>query len=56
MDGFAGQEVNILSPAGDRLGIAKGVDESGNLQLEVDGKIELINSGEVSLRRAAGAV
>ena len=53
IDGYAGQEVMILSPSGDKMGIAQGVDGLGNLLLEIDGLTHQINSGEVSLRRAS---
>lgn len=51
MDAFAGQPVRVL--AGQRVveGEASGVDESGALQVCVDGQLQSFNGGEVSLRK-----
>ena len=51
MDAFAGQAVQLLM--GQRVveGEASGVDESGALQVYVDGQLQLFNGGEISLRK-----
>lgn len=51
---FADAEVMLLSDfAAPLSGICRGVDQQGALLLEVDGKMERILSGEISLRAAA---
>ena len=50
LDNFAGETVRLINVGGDTDGIARGVDSSGNLLLEVEGELRKINAGEVSLR------
>lgn len=50
---FENQPVRLLSDfAPPRAGICRGIDDDGALLLEVDGRIERILSGELSLRPA----
>lgn len=50
-------EVRVLDPQGEYSGIAKGINESGELLVEVsDGKIEAVYAGEVSVRGLYGYV
>jgi len=51
MDAFTDQSVQLL--IGQRVieGVASGVDESGGLQICVDGQLQLFNGGEISLRK-----
>ena len=51
LDAMSGRRVRVDSPQGKCLGIARGVDEGGELLVEVDGVIERFVSAEVSLRR-----
>ncbi len=48
----AGREVRVLLPGATIEGRARGVDESGALLLECDGKLRRFVAGEVSLRLA----
>jgi BirA family biotin operon repressor/biotin-[acetyl-CoA-carboxylase] ligase len=52
LDIFANQAVNLVSAGSTRSGIAQGVDDDGHLLLDLDGQVERINAGEVSLRAA----
>lgn len=50
-------EVRVLDPQGEYAGIAKGINENGELLVEVsDGKIEVVYAGEVSVRGLYGYV
>ncbi len=49
-DAFAGQEVRLISAGNEERGVARGVDESGNLLLQRGDEIKQVNAGEVSLR------
>ena len=50
---FQDAPVSLFSDfAGPRTGICRGVDTDGALLLEVDGRVERVLSGEISLRRA----
>lgn len=51
-DAFKNQPVSIVGMQEPVHGIAKGVDEHGNLLLEVEGEMMKIYGGEVSLRQA----
>lgn len=42
--------VSINTAQGFITGIAQGIDEQGNLLVEIDGKLQTFNSGEVSVR------
>jgi len=53
LDMLYGQTVNIQTPQGVQSGIAKGIDEQGNLQVDIDNKLHHFNSGEVSVRLSA---
>jgi BirA family biotin operon repressor/biotin-[acetyl-CoA-carboxylase] ligase len=46
------QLVNVHTAEGILYGVAKGIDELGNLQVEINQQIRTFNSGEVSIRRA----
>ena len=50
-------EVRVLDPKGEYLGIARGINENGELLVELlSGKIELVYAGEVSVRGLYGYV
>ena len=49
-DAMHGRPVRVHRPSGDIGGIARGVDETGELLVEVDGVLERFVSAEVSLR------
>ena len=50
LDAMRGRAVRVHRPAGEVGGIARGVDEAGELLVEVDGALERFVSAEVSLR------
>ncbi len=50
LDAMRGRPVRIHRPDGEVGGIARGVDEAGELLVEVDGALERFVSAEVSLR------
>lgn len=52
LDVFYGNTINIHTPQGILEGTARGIDELGNLRVEVDDQIRSFNSGEVSVRYA----
>jgi BirA family biotin operon repressor/biotin-[acetyl-CoA-carboxylase] ligase len=52
-DALAGRAVRVHAHAGERGGIARGIASDGALLVEIDGRLERIASGEVSLRAAA---
>ena len=49
-------QVKVLDPRGAYEGIARGVNEKGELLVEVDGRMTTVNSGEVSVRGIYGYV
>ncbi|WP_341938879.1 bifunctional biotin--[acetyl-CoA-carboxylase] ligase/biotin operon repressor BirA [Marinimicrobium sp. C2-29] len=49
-DAFLGQTVVLKSAQREQLGVARGVDGSGALRLEVDGQEQLCHGGELSMR------
>ncbi|WP_317933560.1 biotin--[acetyl-CoA-carboxylase] ligase [Halioxenophilus sp. WMMB6] len=49
-DCFLGRAVVVKTGAEEHVGISRGVDQSGALQVEIDGVIRLFSGGEVSLR------
>lgn len=49
-DAFRNREVLVSSGTSSRSGIARGVDESGALRLEVEGEYTLCHGGELSMR------
>ncbi len=51
-DAYRDQPVRVSMPNRDLAGVARGIDASGALRLETDGRIERIISAEVSLRPA----
>jgi BirA family biotin operon repressor/biotin-[acetyl-CoA-carboxylase] ligase len=51
-DLFAGQEVRLISGQYENRGISRGIDSSGALLLEADGKIKAYHGGEISVRKA----
>jgi len=50
LDALRGRAVRVHRSDGEVAGIARGVDETGELLVEVDGGIERFVSGEISLR------
>lgn len=52
LDCFLNKPVNVLLADKNKAGICRGIDQSGALLLEVDGKLESYIGGEVSLRLA----
>ena len=50
LDAMRGRAVRVHRPDGEVGGIARGVDEAGELLVEVDGALERVMSAEVSLR------
>ena len=48
--------VKVLDPQGHYDGISHGVDETGRLMVERDGKIVYVDAGEVSVRGFYGYV
>lgn len=52
-----GREVRVLDPQGEYTGIARGIDEKGELIVELpDGKLTNVYAGEVSVRGIYGYV
>lgn len=52
-----GKEVRVLDPKGEYQGIAKGIDETGQLLVEVqNGEVRRVYAGEVSVRGLYGYV
>lgn len=49
-DAFYDQEVDLILPQQTRSGIAKGVNNKGELLLETESGLSVINAGELSLR------
>jgi len=50
------QEVKVLSPAGEYTGVAKGITNIGELIVDTKEGIQLVSSGEVSVRGIYGYV
>lgn len=50
LDALAGRRVRVLDGAGERCGIAHGIDADGALRVEFDHGIARVHSGEVSVR------
>lgn len=51
-DAFADRPVKLLRGEQEITGISRGIDDDGNLLLEINGTIERFHSGEISLRPA----
>ena len=51
-----GREIRIITPRGSQTGVSGGIDETGCLIVNIDGKTEHIMSGEVSVRGLYGYV
>lgn len=51
-DAYADRPVKLLMINKSIEGIARGVDDSGALRLEVNGQVQLVSGGEISLRAA----
>lgn len=49
-DAFAGRQVRLQTQRSELLGVARGVDASGALRLEVEGKERSFHGGELSMR------
>ena len=49
-DALRDRPVRLVSASTERFGVARGIDSLGYLRAELDGKIEQIASGDVSLR------
>ncbi|MBB5209699.1 biotin--[acetyl-CoA-carboxylase] ligase [Chiayiivirga flava] len=52
LDALRDAPVRIVGAHGERQGIARGIADSGALQVEIGGAVETVFSGDVSLRRA----
>ncbi len=52
LDALRGREVELHAGSSSRSGTARGVDDTGALLLEVDGRRERVLSGDVSVRLA----
>ncbi len=50
------RQVKVLDPAGDYEGTARGINARGELLVEREGELTLVNSGEVSVRGIYGYV
>ena len=53
VDALADRSVRVSTPTAERDGIARGIDAEGALRLEIDGHLEQVLAGEVSLRAVA---
>lgn len=51
-DALAGRTVRVLGADGERVGVARGIADDGTLLVELDGRVEAVASGDVSLRAA----
>ena len=52
-----GREVRVLDPKGEYIGVARGINNSGELIVELpDGKLSNVYAGEVSVRGIYGYV
>jgi BirA family transcriptional regulator, biotin operon repressor / biotin---[acetyl-CoA-carboxylase] ligase len=51
-DAYAGKPVKLLMINRSIEGIARGVDDSGALKFEVNGQVQIVSGGEISLRAA----
>ena len=51
-----GEQVKVLDPLGYYTGIARGINEKGELLVECQGELRKVNSGEVSVRGIYGYV
>lgn len=51
-DALAGRRVTVTTAAGGVVGVAEGVDDSGALQVRIDGELRVFHGGEASLRPA----
>lgn len=52
-DALVGRAVLLSDAGGERAGIARGIAPDGTLQVEIDGRLHAIASGEVTVRPAA---
>jgi BirA family biotin operon repressor/biotin-[acetyl-CoA-carboxylase] ligase len=52
-DALAGRAVRVFAHRTERAGVARGIAPDGALLVEIDGRVERVTSGEVSLRVAA---
>ena len=50
LDAFSQQAVSVNTQQGVIKGIAKGIDQYGNLLIETEGKLQTFNSAEISVR------
>ena len=50
LDVLAGKPIILHTAAGDVTGVAAGINQRGELQVKVNGKLQSFNSGEVSVR------
>ena len=51
-DALAGQAVRVQGAGTEWFGVARGIDHGGALQVDVDGRIETVLAGDVSVRGA----
>jgi len=54
LDVLEGKEVRVISAEGALIGRAAGIDSSGRLRVDVEGKTLALSSGEVSVRGTGG--
>lgn len=50
LDCLAGQAIHVHDARGVRAGIARGIGQDGALQVEIDGQLQAVHAGEVSVR------
>lgn len=50
-DAFRGEEVRLITPSREMVGVADGVSDSGAIRLKIAGEPYYFNGGEISLRR-----
>jgi len=52
-DALCDRPVRVIAAAATRDGVARGIDGDGSLRVELDGRVERVTSGEVTLRAVA---
>jgi len=52
-DYLAGRSLNIVTDSGNLTGVARGISADGRLRVEIDGRIELLATGDVRVRPVA---
>ena len=51
-----GEQVKVLDPLGEYVGIAKGITNTGELIVDTKGELTFVSGGEVSVRGIYGYV